>query len=249
MGDLAASRGNAQAGLQIARQAGARPVSALALQSLGHADFAAGDREKARAELTEALQACSSLGDELRAMEIRLDLAVLALAGNQAAEAAQLARQAAAWYRQHGIPGGEAQALSLLAEAQLRQGLAKEALAAAEQARGRLDTSEDRELRVVVGVRLARFLAATGHTAEALRQLRRVAGEAAALGLTAASLEARLALGEAQRGAGDPAAGATLAAVRKEAETRGFKRVALAASPAVNAPISVAPPRTPVSAG
>lgn len=249
MGDLAASRGNAQEELQIARQTGARPVSVLALQSLGHADFAAGDPGKARAELAEALRICSALGNELRAMAIRLDLAEIALAENRASEAAVLARQAATWNQQHGIPGDEAQALSLLAEAQLRQGLAKEALAAVEQARGRLDTSEDRQLRIVVGVRLARFLAATGHTAEALRQLRRAADEAAALGLTAAALEARLALGEAQRGAGDPAAGTTLAAVRKEAETRGFKRVALAAGPAVNAPVTVAPLRMPVSAG
>ncbi|HEY2293331.1 MAG TPA: tetratricopeptide repeat protein [Thermoanaerobaculia bacterium] len=248
MGDLAASRGNAQEELRIARQTGARPVSVLALQSLAHADFAAGDTGKARAELEEALRVCSSLGNELRAMEIRLDLAGLALAENRASEASLLARRAATWYQQHGVPGGEAQALSLLAEAQLRQGLAKEALAAAEQARGRLDTSEDRELRIVVGVRLARFLAATGHTAEALRQLRRAADEAAALGLTAAALEARLALGEAQRGAGDPAAGATLAAVRKEAEARGFKRVALAAAPAGSPPASVVVPRMPVSA-
>ena len=249
MGDLAASRENALEQLRIARQTGARPVNALALQSLGRADFAAGDLGKAGAELTEALQVCSAVGDELRAMEIRLDLAVLALARNQASEASLLARQAATWYQAHGIPGGEAQALSLLAEAQLRQGLSKEALAAAEQARGRLDTSEDRELRITVGVRLGRIQAATGHAAEALRQLRRAADEAAALGLAAVALEARLALGEAQRGAGDPGAGATLAAVRKEAETRGFKRVALAATPAVNTPVSSSPPRLPVSAG
>ncbi len=248
MGDLAASRENAQEELQIARQTGAKPVSVLALQSLGHTDFAAGDTEKARGELEEALRVCSSLGNELRAMEIRLDLAEIALAGNQASEASQLARQAAAWYREHGIPGSEAKALSLLAEAQLRQGLSKEALAAAEQARNRLDTSEDRELRIVAGIRLARIQAATGHAAEALRQLRRAADEASALGLAAAALEARLALGEVQRGAGDPGAGATLAAVRKEAETRGFKRVALAAGPAASAPGSTLP-RMPVSAG
>ena len=101
----------------------------------------------------------------------------------------------------------------------------------------------------MTGGRLGRIQAATGHAAEALRQLRRAADEASALGLAAVALEARLALGEAQRGAGDPGAGATLAAVRKEAETRGFKRVALAATPAVNAPVSSAPPRMPVSAG
>ncbi|MFL6233370.1 MAG: tetratricopeptide repeat protein [Thermoanaerobaculia bacterium] len=249
MGDLAASRENALEQLQIARQTGARPVNSLALQSLGRADFAAGDLGKARAELTEALQVCSSVGDELRAMEVRLDLAALALAGNQASEAILLARQAAGWYQGHDVAGGEAQALSLLAEALLRQGSRKEALAAADQARSRLDTSEDRELRIAVGVRLGGIQAATGRAAEALRQLRRAAEEASGLGLAAAALEARLALGQAQRGAGDPGAGATLAAVRKEAETRGFKRLAVAAAPAVNAPVSSPPPRMPVSAG
>jgi DNA-binding winged helix-turn-helix (wHTH) protein/tetratricopeptide (TPR) repeat protein/TolB-like protein len=249
MGDLAASRDNAQEQLQIARQTGARPLNALALQSLGRADFAAGDLGKARAQLTEALQVCSSVGNELRAMEIRLDLAALALAGGQASEAILLARQAAGWYQGHGIASGEAQALSLLAEALLRQGSRKEALAVAEQAQGRLDTSEDRELRISAGVRLGRIQAATGHAAEALRQLRRAADEATGLGLAATALEARLAFGEAQRGAGDPGAGATLAAVRKEAETRGFKRLALAASPAMSAPVSAPPRRMPVSAG
>ena len=60
----------------------------------------------------------------------------------------------------------------------------------------------------------------------------------------------RRALGEIQRPAGDPGgAAATLAAVRKEAETRGFKRLAMAAAPAVSAPVSPAPPKMPVSAG
>ncbi len=229
MGNLQASRDNALEQLQIARQTGAKSVKALALQSLGRADFAAGDLDKARAELVEGLQVCSSVGNGLRAMEIRLDLAALALAGNKAGEASDLARQAASWYQARGVPGGEAMALSLLAEALLRQGSRKEALAAAEQARGRLDANEDRELRIAVGVRLGRVQAATGHAAEALRQLRRAADDAEKLGLATAALEARLALGETQRSAGDPAAGATLAAVRKEAEARGFKRLALAA--------------------
>ena len=162
-------------------------------------------------------------------MEIRLDLAALALAGDQAGEAAVLARQAAAWYQKRGIPGGESQALSILAESLLRQGLRKEAQAMAAQARVRLDASEDRELRVTVGVQLGKIEAGTGNAAEALRQLRRAVADAASFGLAAAGLEARLALGEVQRGAGDPAAGVTLAAVREEAGTRGFKRLALAA--------------------
>lgn len=229
LGDLAASRALADEQLQIARQTGARSLTTLALQNRGRAEFAAGNLAAARAELAEALRVSSALGEDLRAMEIRLDLAALALAGNQASEAAALARQAVAWYQKRGIPGGESQALGILAESLLRQGLRREAQATAAQARARLDASEDRELRITVGVRLGKIEAVTGNTAEALRQLRRAAADAASCGFAAAGLEARLALGEVQRGAGDPAAGATLAAVRKEAETRGFKRLALAA--------------------
>jgi DNA-binding winged helix-turn-helix (wHTH) protein/tetratricopeptide (TPR) repeat protein/TolB-like protein len=229
LGDLAASRSLADEQLRIATQTGARPLSALAHQNRGRADLAAGNLAAAREELEEALQVSSALGEELRAMEIRLDLAAIALAGGQTGEAATLARQTAAWYQKRGIPGGESLALSLLAESLLRQGLRKEAAAVAEQSRARLEASEDRELRVTVGIRLGKIEATTGNAPEALRQLRRAVADAAGFGLTAASLEARLALGEVQRGAGDPAAGATLAAVRKEAATRGFKRLAQAA--------------------
>jgi DNA-binding winged helix-turn-helix (wHTH) protein/tetratricopeptide (TPR) repeat protein len=229
LGDLAASRALADEQLQISRQTGAGSLTALALQNRGRAEYAAGNLAVARSELTEALRVSSALGEELRAMEIRLDLAALALAGNQAGEAAALARQAAAWYQQRGIPGGESQALSALAESQLRQGLRGEAQATAARARVRLDASEDRELRITVGVRLGKIEAGTGSAAEALRQLQRAVADAASFGLAAAGLDARLALGEVQRGAGDPAGGATLAAVRKEAETRGFKRLALLA--------------------
>jgi DNA-binding winged helix-turn-helix (wHTH) protein/tetratricopeptide (TPR) repeat protein len=233
MGDLAASRTIADDQLRIARETGARSLTALALQNRGRADFAAADLVAARARLTEALQVSSSLGEELRATEIRLDLAGLALAGDRAGEAAVLARQAAAWSRDHGLGGGEAAGQSILADALLRQGMHREALAAAERARAQLETSEDRELRITVAVRLARLAATTGNPGEAIRQLRHAAEEAASLGFAAAGLEARLALGEVQRNAGDPAAAATLAAVRKEAETRGFKRLALAAGAAV----------------
>lgn len=226
MGDLAASRTLADDQLKTARETGARSLTAQALQSRGRADFAAGDLPAARAALTEALQGSSSLGEAPRAAEIRLDLAGLALAGKQAAEAAALARQAAAWYRDRNIAGGEALAQSILAEALLRQGMRQEALASAATARSRLEACEDREIRILAAARLARVGAATGNPGETLQPLRQAVAEAATLGFAAAGLEARLALGEIQRRAGDPAANATLAAFHKEAETRGFKRLA-----------------------
>lgn len=231
MGDLAASRALAQEQRQIAQETGARSLAAWALQNLGRADFAKGDLEAAGAALDEALQTSLTLGEELRAMEVRLDLARLALAGNRASEAALLAREAAAWYRTRGIPGGEIRAWSLLAEALLRQGLGHEAQKAAAAARARLAASQDRELRATAAISLARFEAAAGNPREALRLLRHAAADVEKTGFTAASLEVRLALGEIQRAQGDAGAVATLAAVRKEAEALGFKRLALNAGP------------------
>jgi DNA-binding winged helix-turn-helix (wHTH) protein/tetratricopeptide (TPR) repeat protein/TolB-like protein len=229
LGDLKASRSLADEQLRIAHDTGARSLTAVALDNRGRADFAAGDLAAARAGFTEALRVSSFAAAEQQATEVRLDLAVLDLAEDQAGKAADLARQAAGWYHSREIAGGEAMAQAILAEALLRQGMRQEALVAAAAARARLETSEDREIRLAAGVRLARLAAATADPGEALRQLRRAVDEAAALGLTTAGLEARLALGEVQRGAGDPAAAATLAALRKEAEARGFKRLALAA--------------------
>jgi DNA-binding winged helix-turn-helix (wHTH) protein/tetratricopeptide (TPR) repeat protein/TolB-like protein len=230
LGDLEAARSLADEQLRIAHDTGARSLTAVGLENRGRADFAAGDLAAARAGLTEALRISSSAAAEQQTAEIRLDLAVLALAEGQAGKAAELARQAAGWYHSRDIAGGEAMAQAILAEALLSQGLRQEALAAAAAARTRLETSEDREIRLAAGVRLARLAAATADRGEALRQLHRAVDEAAALGLTTAGLEARLALGEVQRGAGDPAAAATLAALRKEAESRGFKRLAAAAA-------------------
>jgi DNA-binding winged helix-turn-helix (wHTH) protein/tetratricopeptide (TPR) repeat protein len=226
MGDLAASRSIAQEQRRIAQETGARSLAAWALQNLGRADFAKGDLAAAGAALDEALQTSLTLGEELRAMEIRLDLAQLALAENRASEAALLAREAAAWYRTHGIPGGEIRAWALLAEALLRQGLGPEAQKAAAAARARLAASQDRELRATAAISLARFEAAAGNPREALRLLRNAAADAEKTGFTATSLEVRLALGEIQRALGDANSAATLAAVRKEAEALGFKRLA-----------------------
>jgi DNA-binding winged helix-turn-helix (wHTH) protein/tetratricopeptide (TPR) repeat protein len=213
MGDLATSRALAAQQLRIARETGAKGLEAWGLQILGRVELAAGDLAAARASFVESLRSASARGEELRAEEVRLDLA-------------GLAREAAAWYGAQEIPGSEAAALSLLAEALLAQGRKAEARQTVEEAGPKVEASEDRALRVAASVRLARVQAGLGYPDVALELLRHAGAEAATSGLAAAGLEARLALGEAQRGLRDPAAAATLEAVRREAEERGFKRLA-----------------------
>lgn len=116
-GDFAAVRRLAGQQLRIGRETGATAVTARALRHLGAAALDAGDLAGARRDLTAALEAVNGESQELEALEVRLDLARVVLAEGNAEEAARTAREAAAWYGEKGVPGGQVKALSLLADA------------------------------------------------------------------------------------------------------------------------------------
>ncbi|HEV7505072.1 MAG TPA: tetratricopeptide repeat protein [Thermoanaerobaculia bacterium] len=236
-GDLAKARELGADQLRLARETGARVLAAGALQNRGRTDLAAGDLDGARKSLQEAFDIASSLGGSLQATEIHLDLARLALAAGRPAEASKLAREVASWYRERKIDGREALALAVLSEALLAQGARVEAAQAAVEARSRLGTSGDVTLRLEMAAPLARIAAVSGHTAEALRDLRQAIADAERTGLVASGLEARLALAQIQREMKDPAGEILLAAVRRDAETRGFRRLAALAAPQASRPL------------
>jgi DNA-binding winged helix-turn-helix (wHTH) protein/tetratricopeptide (TPR) repeat protein len=230
-GDLVKARELGADQLRLARETGAQSLAADALQSLGRIALAAGDLDGARKSFEEALHISSTLGGSLQAMEIRLDHARLALAAGRPAEAASQAREVASWYRGRRMDGGEALALAVLGEALLAEGARAEASQAAVDARARLGTSEDLRLRIEMAAPLARVAAAGGHTTEAVRDLRQAIADAGRTGFFASGLEARLALAQIQREMKDPAGVALLAAVRRDAESRGFRRLAALAAP------------------
>lgn len=226
-GDLASARKLSEEQLQIAEEVGSRSLRAWALQGLGRADLAAGDLARARKSLEESLRESGRTGEQLRSAATRLDLARVAIAEGNAPAAAGLAREVASWYGARGIVAGEAPALAVLAEALLLQRDLSGARRAADQARALAEKTEDREMRAAVAPALARVEAASGQMPRALRNLRQAIDEAASLGLVAPGLEARLALGEIQLRAGSRAEGtATLQALHREAEERGFRLLA-----------------------
>jgi len=235
-GELAAAHDLGADQLRVAKELGARSLVAAALRNLGWSGFAAGDLEGARKAFQEALGISVGLGGNLQATEMRLDLARLELMAGHPTEASKLAREVAAWYRGRGMDGGEALALAVLSEALLDQGARAEAAQAAREARSRLGNSEDLKLRIEMAAPLARIDAASGHAAEALRDLQRAIEEAERSGFVAAGLETRLALAQIQRERKDPGSEALLAAVRHDAEVRGFRRLAALASPLVRRP-------------
>jgi DNA-binding winged helix-turn-helix (wHTH) protein/tetratricopeptide (TPR) repeat protein/TolB-like protein len=121
-GDFDAVRRLADQQLRIGEETGAAAVTARALRHLGAAALNAGDLAGARRDLTTALEELNGAGQELDLLEIRLELAHVALAEGHVEEAARTAREAAAWYGNKGVPGGQVRALSLLAEALAAEG-------------------------------------------------------------------------------------------------------------------------------
>jgi eukaryotic-like serine/threonine-protein kinase len=222
-GDLAAARASSDEQLRVARPAGARSLEVAALGNLGRAALAAGDLAGAHHRFAEALQVSTATGQELEATRLRLEQSRLALETGDAAEAARLARESAAWFYGRQIPAGEARAWALVAEAQLRLGRREQVREAAERARAQAERSGDRELRFAVVAAAARVEAAGGEAARVIPELSQSAAAAAKAGFLPAALELRLALGEIQLAAGDRGAGrTTLEAVRQEAAAHGL---------------------------
>ena len=170
-GDLAAARRLADREAQIARETGSLSLEADALRGAARADWAADRLPEARRSLERALDVLgSSLGGapaSLMDADLRLDLARVAVSEGSFDEAGRLADGVAAWCHGRGMRDGEAEALSLLAAALLRQGRLGDAWRAAQRARRLAGQSEDRELRVRVAARLARIDAAASGRAGA----------------------------------------------------------------------------------
>jgi tetratricopeptide (TPR) repeat protein len=241
-GDLAGARARSVEQLQMARETGSRTLRSWALQGLARVQAASGSLREARRSLELALAEATATGELLRVMQVRNDLAGLALAEGDAEGAARTAAETAAWWRERGNTWGEAEASAILAQALAERGRRDEALAAVERARVLAEESEDRALALAVAPRLAlaRMVADGVDARQALADVARAAEEARRRGFAVAALEARLAEGRIELGQGAPAGRARIEEVRREARERGLGLLARAAAEALS--LDVPPP-------
>jgi hypothetical protein len=227
LGHLAEAERLSREQLALARASGARSLAAKALGDLGRWSLERDDLPGARRQLVEALESHVENGQILEATAARLELAGLAGIEGNSGEAERLAKAAAEWYGQRKMNGHRAGALALLSQVSLAAGRSSEAWEIASQAHAISEHSEDLELQLAVVTAIAPAGVAAGESAAALGHLRWAIVEAARIGNVAAGLQARLALGSLQLRTGDPIAGsAALDAVRREAESLGFKNLA-----------------------
>jgi hypothetical protein len=197
---------------------------------------AEGDLAGARDKHQQALAIRSALGDRIGNAESHVALAQLSILQGRAADAIAPLRAAAEVLRSEQATEKEGSAHSILAWALWLQDMKLESAEAAARARSLATRGQNAHLRLCAAVTQARLRAANGRGVEALRDLAAALAEATELGLFAAQLEARLALGEVELAVGRGDDGRVrLDSLAQESGAKGFglmaRRAAAAGGP------------------
>lgn len=232
-GDLLRAQTTAQEGLAIYRELGETRGIANVQFRLGEVSSAQGNLADARRQHQEALALREKLQEKGTVGESRVALARLSIHEGDAKGAESLARQAVATFRAQRAADDEALALVVVATSLLAQNRATDARNEISRASTVVQKSQNRLARFAVAIASARVDAATRRSGDARTSLTSIASEAAKLALKGYELEARLALGEVEMRSGEVAAGrARLAALEKDASSRGFGLIAQRAAAA-----------------
>lgn len=230
-GDLSGARRIVEEALKGENETNHRRGVAYDLFTLGQILMAQGDLPGARKSHEAALKIREELGEKGTAAESRVSLAAVAIEENRFAEAETLARRSAAEFQNENIRAAETEACLVLAQALLAQKRIAEARSVVDRALSLSGKTERRYLALSTGLTAARVGAALGRTAEAQRSLETILAEATKIGYLGLQLEARLALIEIDPATRISQAKQTkLAALRREAEAKGFGLIARKAS-------------------
>jgi len=198
-----------------------------------------GDLPAAQRELEAAASSLDGQGEKLEAARQRIELARVLLTAGRASAGEEMARAALARLGAKPAPDDELAARTVLAQAALAQGRKDAAASEARRALVPLEACENRVSHLQGALALARVhAAATGQTRQAAGELRALLTEAERLGLRPLALEARLALGEIEAGAGEADGRERLAAVAWEAAAAGYGGLARRAQAALARPVA-----------
>jgi tetratricopeptide (TPR) repeat protein/tRNA A-37 threonylcarbamoyl transferase component Bud32 len=220
-GDFAAAKQSLNDALGRDRKLDRRRPIAYTLFELAEIAHIEGDVAAARRLHQDALAARTEMDEKYTVAESQTALAALALEDGRGADAEKLAREAVAMFASQSAPDSEAMARAMLAlalQAQKRQGAAE---AEAKRAVGLMRNPQHLLARLPVTIAAARVKSTTNPKA-ALADLDAVRMDAVVHGIPRYEFEARRAAAEIE-GRRSLAAGAALhAALRKDAQSRGF---------------------------
>ena len=200
--------------------------TALILDALARDLLAAGDLAGARRMSEDSSSIRQRLGEKETLAGSQMTQAEVLLELGRASDAEALARMAGDVYGERARPDDEIAAVVVIARTLLAQGRLVEAGRALADARARVRASQNPTVRFSVAMAEAELLAANRNRRQAMGILEKVVDEAHRLGLIKLELEARLAWGEIEIGAGLQAGRQRLEALAKKADELGHGLIA-----------------------
>jgi len=186
--------------------------------------------DRAMADYQQAMKIKSDIGNEIGAAVSRISIAELLIKEGHAASAEPLIREAREVFRRQKDTDDEISADTALTRALLSQGKSTDARKEVDAAIGAAAKLQNEEVRLKVSLAAASVRGDSGKPADlvaAAKSLEATLGEAKRHGYVGYEFEARLALGEIEMKSGHTATGrGLLAALEKDARTKGFLLVA-----------------------
>jgi eukaryotic-like serine/threonine-protein kinase len=220
-GDFSAAKESLNDALGRDRKLDRRRPIAYTLFELAEIAHLEGDLASARRLHQEALAARTEMGEKFTIAESQTAIAALAIEEGRGADAEKLAREAVAMFASQSAPDSEAMARATLALALSTQGRRGAAEAEAQRAVALIRNPQHLLARLPVTIAAARVQSATNPKA-ALADLDTARMDAVVHGIPRYEFEARRAAAEIE-GRRSLSAGAALsAALRKDAQARGF---------------------------
>lgn len=236
-GKLDAARKNYEEALAIARDMGNKSLIGYALYLLGEDYAYQGNLAAARKNDEQALQIRKELGEPRTLAETQLSLANLSLEENRFADAESLAREASAQLEKLNSVDDVSVGFWILARALAAEGKATDAQATIEKAAAFAQKGSDTSARLRIAIESATLRSNPGVPAdvsESQKSIQSALAEAIKENLTGVQLEARLALGELELSTNRTAGRARLAALQRDATSKGFQLIARHAAAALH---------------
>jgi len=216
--------------LTIARDMGNKSLIGYALYLLGEVYEYQGNLAAARKSDEQALQLRKELGEPRTIGETQLSLASLSLEDKQFANAESLARDALVQLEKLNSIDDASVGYYILARVLAAEGKTADAQTAIEKATALTQKGSDTSARLRISIESATLRANSGVSADiskAQKSIQSALAEATKEDLTGIQLEARLAQGELEWKSADRAAARVhLAALQKDASSKGFQLIA-----------------------
>jgi serine/threonine protein kinase/tetratricopeptide (TPR) repeat protein len=232
-GDLARARELYEESRATFQNLGNKSSLAYELSRLGELDLINGDLAAAHKNHEQALALRKQSGEKRSVGDSELALGQIALQAGDPSTAEAMAKAASEEFRAANRPDDEASAMAVLARSFLVRGKNAESGQAIRRAEELSTKSNDRSVRLSVGITSASIRAASGDTARAIKDLEAISAEARDAALVQLELEARLAVAEIEIAEGRlQTARLHLEALERDASSRGYKYLASRASAA-----------------